>query len=108
MKKFLAALAASVVLSTPALAADFHAEVMEWAIEPCMTVRAALDAEDLDQATIDAGVKLEHIVMIMAAEKDKAARDLVKNMKPNTPWKKRAAGYVAMLRLCLLATPGLK
>lgn len=108
MKKLITALAATVAISTSAPAADFHAEVMEWAIEPCMTVRAALDAEDLDQATIDAGVKLEHIVMIMVAEKNKAARDLVRNMKPNTPWKKRAAGYAAALRLCLLATPGLK
>ncbi len=108
MKKLIAALAVTVAFSTSAPAADFHAEVMEWAIEPCMTVRAALDAADLDEATIDAGVKLEHIVTIMAAEKSKGARDLVRNMKPNTPWKQRAAGYAAALRLCLLATPGLK
>ena len=108
MKTLAAAVAAFLAFPQLAQAADFHAEVMEWAIEPCMMVRAALDAEDLDQETIDMGVKLKHVVTLMVAEKDQAARDLVKNMKPDTPWKKRAGGYVAMLRLCLMQTPGLK
>ena len=108
MKKLIAALAATLALSTPALAADFHAEVMEWAIEPCVMVRAALDAEDVDEETIEMGVRLKHVVPIMLAEKEAAARELVKTMKPDMPWKKRAAFYVATLRVCLMQTPGLK
>lgn len=107
MKKLtVAALAAFLPFS--ASAADFHAEVIEWAIEPCMTVRAALDAQDLDQESIDMGIKLKHVVMLMVAEKDSAARDLVAKMDPDTPWKKRAGAYAATLKLCLLSTPGLK
>ena len=77
-----------------AQAADYHAEVIEWALEPCMMVRAALDAQDLDEETLNMGITLEHIVHVMVAEKDAAVRDLVKNMDPDLPWKK------ASRRLC--------
>ncbi len=108
MKRAVFGLATALAFSTPTQAADFHAEVIEWALEPCLTVRAALDAQDMDEEAMEMGVRLKHVVQLMVAEKDAAARDLVKNMDPDTPWKKRAAGYVAMLRLCLMQTPGLK
>ena len=96
------------LMISAAQAADYHAEVIEWALEPCMMVRAALDAQDLDEEVLDMGIKLEHIVQLMVAEKDAAARDLVKNMDSDWPWKKRAGAYVATLRLCLMQTPDLK
>ena len=108
MKKIIAALVATLAISTPASAADLEAEVMEWAVEPCVRVRAALDAADLDEATMQMGVKLDHIVTIMAAEKRNAAQQLAKNIKPGTPWKKRAALYAATLRVCIMQTPKLK
>lgn len=94
--QFHLAVAALVVLflgspSSRTAAADIHAEVIEWVMEPCVMVQAALDAQDLDEETIEMGIKLKHIVQLMVADKDAAVRKLVKNMNPNLPWERRAA-----------------
>ncbi len=52
--------------------ADFHAEVLEWVIEPCMEVAAALDVKKYDEETIKAGVKRTHIAKLMLATRDAA------------------------------------
>ena len=49
--------------------ADFHAEVVEWVIEPCMAVSAALDLPKLKKTDLDMGIKREHIVKLMVVSR---------------------------------------
>ncbi|MCY4558946.1 MAG: hypothetical protein OXF79_21740 [Chloroflexi bacterium] len=81
--------------------ADFHAEVLEWVIEPCMEVGAPLDVKKYDQETIEAGVKRIHIAKLMVASRDAATPQLSGKMKAGSPWQNRRAAYPIMLRLCL-------
>lgn len=80
---------------------DFHAEVLEWVIEPCMEVGAAIDVKKYDEETIKAGVKRTHIAKLMVASRDAATRQLSGKMKTGSPWENRRAAYPIMLRLCL-------
>ena len=73
--------------------ADFHAEILEWVIEPCMEVAAALDVKKYDQETIEAGVKRTHIAKLMVASRDAATRQLSGKMKAASPWENRQAVY---------------
>ena len=81
---------------------DFHAEVMEWVIEPCMEVAAAYGVKSLDRESIELGMKREHVALVMAASRDSAARDLSSKMSPTATWEERRAAYPHMLKFCLL------
>ena len=103
-----AALAAAIALSA-AQAADPHAEIMEWVIEPCMEVAAALDVKKYDWKTIETGVKREHIAEVMAASRDATTRETISaKMKAGASWEDRRAAYPVMLRICLQQLPGMQ
>ena len=93
--------AAALAASTPARAADYHAEIIEWVFEPCMEVAAALDVDGMDQESRDLGIKREHIAELMLASRDSAIRDMTSNMNPGTAWEDRRATYPALLRMCI-------
>ena len=80
---------------------DFHAEVMEWVIEPCMGVAAAYGVKSFDREQLDFGMKREYVAQIMTASRDTAARDLSSKMAPSATWQDRRAAYPIMLKLCL-------
>ena len=106
-----AAMAAPVAfaVSMPAArGADPHAEIMEWVIEPCMEVAAALDVTSYEADQIEMGIKREHIAELMTASRDAATRDVASKMKAGTTWEARRAAYPVMLRLCLQQLPGMK
>ena len=76
-----APLALACTLGAPAYGADPHAEVMEWVIEPCMEVSAALGVKSYEEDQIESGIKRAHIAQVMAASRDSAARDVASKMK---------------------------
>ena len=89
-------------------AEDFYEEMIDWVIEPCLTIRAALQAQDMNEETRAAGFKPADFVKIMMVDREPALRDLAGNIEPGTPWKDRASIHVATLKLCLLQTEGLR
>lgn len=89
-------------------AADFHAEVVEWVIEPCMEVAAALDVKKYKEDQLKLGIKRKHLVEIMVASRDAASRDLADKMKAGAKWEARRAAYPIMLKMCLRGLPGMK
>ncbi len=80
---------------------DLNAEVIEWVIDPCMQVAAAIEVESYDQEIVESGVKMEHIAKLMLASRDSEINDVVAKMKANSSWKERSAAYSVMLKLCL-------
>ena len=102
MKQLIAVAVLSTFVSTAhGLEADFHAEVMQWVIEPCMEVAAALGVKSYDRDQIDVGIKREHVAQLMTASRDSAARDLAGKMKASATWEDRRAAYPLMLEICL-------
>lgn len=81
--------------------ADFHAEVMEWVIEPCMEVAAALGVQSYDYEQVEMGIKRAHIAQVMTASRDSAAREISSKMKASATWEDRRGVYPIMLELCL-------
>lgn len=79
----------------------FHSEVIEWVIEPCMEVAAALDVTKYDQETIKAGVKRTHIAQLMVASRESATRQMSRKMRAGASWEDRRAAYPIMLKLCV-------
>lgn len=101
MRRLIAALCAGALTMGTAGANDFHAEVMEWVVEPCMEVAAAYGVKSFDEETIALGMKRGHVAKVMAASRDVAARDLSSQMSPTSTWEERRAAYPFMLKLCL-------
>lgn len=107
MRRFLIVVAV-VFCCTPALATDFHAEVTEWVVEPCMEVAAALDVKKYKKESIDLGIKREQIAKLMVASREAATRKLAGQMKADATWEARRAAYPIMLKLCVQQLPGMK
>ena len=111
MKKLMGALAVTAMLG-PAVAhaqeSKFHAEVVEWVIEPCMEVAAALDVKTYKAETVEMGIKRTHIAKLMVASRDAATRRLAGQMKASATWEDRRAAYPIMLNLCLRQFTGRK
>ena len=53
MKHVAAAIVVLLALSASSQAADFHDEVNEWVIEPCMEVAAALGVTTVDRDSLE-------------------------------------------------------
>ena len=107
MKK-LAAAALVAILPYSANASDFHAEIMEWVIEPCMEVAAALDVKTYRREQLDMGIKREQIAQLLAADRSDGAQNLADSMNADAPWENRSAAYVVMLKLCVQRLPGME
>ena len=80
---------------------DLRAEVVEWAVGPCLRVQMALEAEAMDAAVVEAGVGLDEAVTIMLATREEAVDLVVAQMRPGAPWSERAQFYAGLLRGCL-------
>lgn len=80
---------------------DFHAEILQWVVEPCMSVAAAIGVKDLEADQLELGIGRKHVEAIMVTSRDTAAREMAGNMDPNATWETRRAAYPALLRLCL-------
>ncbi len=93
---------------TIAIADDFHAEVVEWVIEPCMEVAAALDVKSMKEEDLGLGIKREHVAELMVASRGAAIRDLSSKMKASASWDDRSTAYPIMLKYCLGELPGMK
>ena len=87
---------------------DYHAEIIEWVIEPCMEAAAALDLETLDKSDLDMGIRRTDIAQIMAASRTAATEDLAAKISATATWKARSAFYPTILQLCLKSLPGMK
>ena len=84
-----------------AQAATFTDEIVEWVIEPCMEVAAALDVARYDKETIDAGVKRTHIADVMVASREAATEQMAGQIKAGASWEARRAAYPLLLKLCI-------
>ena len=80
---------------------NFHAEVVEWVVQPCMEVAAALDLQTIDKSALDMGIRRTDIAQLMTASRDAVTRDLAGKMKVGATWEERSAAYPMMLELCL-------
>ena len=99
----------SVVLTSVADAegVTIHDEVMEWVIEPCVQVAAAVGVKDMERESVDLGIKREHLAKIMAASREQSAQAIVDLMKDDTTWEERRAVYPTMLKMFLSQIEGL-
>ena len=108
MKMLAAAIAVIAILtagSAHALTAeDYYNELVEWVFKPCIDVGSALGADELDQESVELGIKREHIAQIMLAERHNAISELAvtfANGKKNPTWEERRKVYPPILRMCL-------
>ena len=88
--------------------ADYHEELIEWVIAPCMEVAAALGVKEYKAESIEMGIKRAHIAKLMVASRDASTRKLAAKMKASATWEARRAAYPIMLKLCLGNLPGMK
>ncbi len=84
-----------------ASAEDFYTEVLEWVVEPCMEVAAALSVKEYDEDALEMGIKRSHIAEIMTASREAATREMAGKMRASAPWSARRAAYPIMLQVCL-------
>ena len=90
-----------IVAQATETSADFHAEIVEWVVQPCMEVAAALDLPTLNKNDLDIGIRRTDIAQIMTASRDAVTRDLAGKMKASATWEERSAAYPMMLEICL-------
>ena len=110
MKKAIHVAAAALFGATgaPANAVDYHAEITEWVMGPCMEVAAALGVGQIDEESIKLGIRRAHLAKLAVAERDKAIREVAQKMNADATWGQRRAAYPVLLKVCIRNLPGMK
>ena len=102
MKAIIYCLLAWFLMTSAAHSNDIKAELVEWVVDPCMQIAAALAVEEYDKEAINMGIKRKHIAEIMLASRESYIRDILSKMNKNTTWETRSAAYPVMLKLCVM------
>ena len=76
--------------------AEIREEILEWVIEPCMAVAAALDVDELHH-----DAKRELIAHVLILQVTEMIREIVEGTLPFAKWEQRRTLYPGFLKACL-------
>ena len=80
---------------------EIRAEIIEWAIEPCMIAAVASNVTSVTEEHLANGVTRDFAAEMMVAKREPQIQLLAESVDPSYPWAARSRLYEFMLRNCL-------